>query len=170
MIIYRIPTDSLAIEQLQKMKILPTAAKATPKTPVSNDKRRSIQEDFPKFKPLNSDALKSFSTMRDPHETNGERSRGSRKDKAISIDDSDEDIDAEDTVVIKAENANERDTDAMLSPEDAKRQGELAEGVQKIRVCFFLYLLKWGSLARSFFFPNSLTDDISVETPTFRRR
>ena len=118
------------------MNILPTKPKATPKTPVSNGKRRSIQDDFSKFKPLNSDSLKKFSTMRDSNEINGEPvNKSGRKNRHPSTDDSDEDLDAEDTVVIKAEHANERDIDAMLSPEDAKRQGELAEGVQKIRVC-----------------------------------
>ena len=119
-------------EQLHKMGILQPASKPTPKTPQSNGKRRSIQEDFSKFKPLNSDKLKSFSTLRDTDLPNSEKTGKQRN--SSGYDDSDDEIDAEDTVIIRAEKAEEREGDAMLSPEEARKHGELAEGVQKIRV------------------------------------
>ena len=120
------------VEQLHKMGILQPASKPTPKTPQSNGKRRSIQEDLSKMKPLNSDRLKLFSTMRDPDQIRSEKA--SKRRNSSGYDDSDDDIDADDTVIIKAERAEEREADAMLSPEEARKQGELAEGVQKIRV------------------------------------
>ena len=122
-------------EQLQKMGILPSAPKTTPKTPLTNGKRRSIQDDFPKFKPLSSNGLKSFSTMRDPNEMNGESKTdksGKRRQPEI---DSDDELDTNDDVVIKAEKAEDNEVNAThLSTDDARRQGELADGVQKIRV------------------------------------
>ena len=84
------------------------------------------------MKPLNSDRLKLFSTMRDPGQTSSEKA--GKRHNSSGYDDSDDEIDADDTVIIKAERADEREGDAMLSPEEARKQGELAEGVQKIRV------------------------------------
>ena len=122
-------------EQLQKMGILPTAAKAQSKTMAINDKRRSMQDHFSKCKPLHSNGLKNFSTMRDPHDTNGEKIEDKVGKKRQPDSDSDDDVDPADDVLIKAEEAESKDVNAKLSPEDAKKQGELAEGVQKIRVC-----------------------------------
>ena len=124
------------LEQLQKMGIVSNASKAQPKTPIANGKRRSIQDDFSKFKPLNSNGLKNFSTMRDPNGPNGESKKDRAGSKRRTDIDSDDDLDATDDVLIKAEDVESKDADAMLSPEDAKRQGELADGVQKIRVYF----------------------------------
>ncbi|KAG8525968.1 uncharacterized protein KY384_000730 [Bacidia gigantensis] len=120
-------------KQLHKMGMLPTASKPTPKTPVSNGKRRSIQDDLSKFKPLDSDRLKNFSQMRDPTETNGESNKKSTIKREQDFD-SDDEHDNGDAIVVKAEKAGERDADAMLSPEEAKRHGELADGVQNIRL------------------------------------
>ena len=68
--------------------------------------------------------------MRDPTERlNGDKKdRDNKKRRDV---DSDDDLDLE----VKLEEAEaSKDANAMLSPEDARRQGELAEGVQKIRV------------------------------------
>ncbi|KAL9128378.1 MAG: hypothetical protein Q9217_002932 [Psora testacea] len=121
-------------KQLQKMGILPTAPKGRPKTPTMNGKLRSIQDDFSKFKPLDANGLKNFSTMRDPDEMNGEDKKDNAGKKRQSETDSDDDLDTRDDVVIKAEEAESKDGDATFTPEDARRQGELAEGLQKIRL------------------------------------
>lgn len=108
---------------------------ASAKTPLSSGKRGSMQDDFSRFKPLSSNGLKNFSDMRDP----GERSRKSdSKDKTgkrRQVDeDSDEDIDINNDVVNKAEDAEDKDADRLLSPEEARKQGELADGLGRIKV------------------------------------
>ena len=72
--------------------------------------------------------------MRDPTETNGEKSGKVGKKRQSDLD-SDEEDDARDDVLAKTEDAESKEADADLSPEDLRRQGELADGVQKIRVC-----------------------------------
>ena len=72
--------------------------------------------------------------MRDPSRTNGDSAKEKGGKKRQPDIDSDDDLDAADDVVIKAEAAEDNDINAMLSPDDARRQGELADGVQKIRV------------------------------------
>ena len=76
-----------------------------------------------------------FSKFRDPNE----RSETERlKNKASKIrsndEDSDEDVEVSKEVLIKTEGDDIQEANGILSPEDARRQGELAEGVQKIRV------------------------------------
>ena len=78
--------------------------------------------------------------MRDPTErSNGEKpDKDSKKRRDF---DSDDDLDTED----KAEEAEaSKDANATLSPEDARRQGELAERVQKIRVCVHASIVPYG--------------------------
>ena len=89
-----------------------------------------MDANFAKLKPLSgSTSLKTFTQMRDPTERlNGDKYKNSKKRRDV---DSDDDLDPE----VKLEDAEGlRDANAMLSPEDARRHGELAEGVQKIRV------------------------------------
>lgn len=77
-----------------------------------------------------------FSGFRDP---NARRASGKAKAKASKSDsdmDSDEDEDLGSTTPLKVDDVDTKaDSNNMLSPEDAKRQDEVAEGVQKIRVC-----------------------------------
>ena len=89
------------------------------------------------MKPLKPTGGAGFSAFRDTP-----RKAAKRKDKAPAktdsdMDDSDEDL-ADDEgphLPTKVEDADGHDMGGkMLSPEDAKRQGELAEGVQKIKV------------------------------------
>ena len=90
-----------------------------------------MDANFAKLKPLSgSSGLKTFTEMRDP----SERSNGDKTDKTSkkrSTMDSDDEID-EGVKLEEGESA--QDSTTLLSPEDARRQGELAEGVQKIRV------------------------------------
>ena len=126
------------------MGILPGAVKEQEKTPSSNGQRRSMQADFSNLKPLNPNGLKGFSQFRDPSERNDANGRSKDKSskKSSGDVDSDDDIDLKDEPDIKIEEGGDNpDSNAMLSPEDARRQGELAEGVQKIRVSAFPWFI-----------------------------
>ena len=117
------------------MGILPSSPKIPEKVAASNGKRRSMQADFAKLKPLNPNGLMGFSKFRDPSErseTNGVKDKVGKK--RSNDEDSDEDVEISKEVVIKTEGDDIHDASSLLSPEDARRQGELAEGVQKIRV------------------------------------
>ena len=117
------------------MGILPSPPKAQEKTPISNGKRRSMQADFAKLKPLNPNGLTGFSKFRDPNEADSNEDLGNKvgKKRHSIVDSDDEETDIKNEVLIKLE-SDDVDSNGVLSPEDAKRQGELAQGVQKIRV------------------------------------
>ena len=112
-------------KQLHKMGIM--QSDQPQKTPQST-KRKTSGPDFSKLGPLKVGGTVGFSGYRD--------SMAKRKNKDADAMDSDEDDDnervpnGEQDVEIKDENGKK------LSPEDARRQGELAEGVQKIKVSF----------------------------------
>ena len=116
------------------MGILPSPPKAQEKTPISNGKRRSMQADFAKLKPLNPNGLTGFSKFRDPNEIDSNEDLGNKagKKRHSIVDSDEEEADVKTEVLIKLE--SDVDSNGVLSPEDAKRQGELAQGVQKIRV------------------------------------
>lgn len=116
-------------KQLQKMGILETPE--AEKTPVAT-KRKSSGLDFSKLGPLTKFGTVGFSGYRD-------KTASKRKSKAKAGDEDAMDSDAEDNdegpgveldedVDVKQENGK------MLSPEDARKQGEIADGVQKIKV------------------------------------
>ena len=128
------------IEQLQKMGILKSSK--PDKTTPSTAKRRSVQTDFANLKPLKPGGALGFSTFRDTeprHDTKGSSRRKSGS-HAYMIESDDEDD--EDLVENKLIDADGEDfKNVMLSPEDAKRQGELAEGVKKIKASLILSFL-----------------------------
>lgn len=114
------------------MGILPSP-KTHDKPIPSTAKRRSVQTDFANLKPLKPGGALGFSKFRDSEHR---PTLGDAKDKSLKEDsdmDSDEDEDRNGKST-KQEDAESQDSNSMLSPEDAKRQGELAEGLQKIRV------------------------------------
>lgn len=125
------------------MGILPSSPKVTDKLAVSNGMRRSMQADFAKLKPLNPNGLMGFAKFRDPNErSETERLKNKASKKRLNDEDSDEDVEeAPKEVSIKTEGDDIQEVNGMLSAEDAKRQGELAEGVQKIRVSIIHSLL-----------------------------
>jgi hypothetical protein len=99
----------------------------TPKVMSPAARRKSGALDFGSLKPLNAAAgTKNFGGYR-------ETSPKSKKKTADAMD-----SDADDEDEIKAEEMDD-DKDivdkGLLSPEDALKQGELAEGVRKIKVC-----------------------------------
>ncbi|EME77315.1 uncharacterized protein MYCFIDRAFT_158186 [Pseudocercospora fijiensis CIRAD86] len=117
-------------KQLKKMGIVndPEKQKAQ-----QSSRRKSSGPDFSKFGPLKSEGTVGFSGYRDP--ANGKR-KSNAKDNDVDAMDSDADDedeqrlpdDPDDEGDIKQENGN-----THLSPEDAKRTNEVAEGVQKIK-------------------------------------
>lgn len=118
------------------MGILPSSPKIKEKSLPSNGKRRSMQADFANLKPLNPNGMRGFSNFRDPterSEVNGDKKGKSGKKRQDDAD-SDDDLDIKTEDVTNAEDVESKETDTNISPEDAKRQKELAEGVQKIRV------------------------------------
>lgn len=115
-------------KQLQKMGILPTPNVAL-KTPTST-RRKSAGTDFSKLGPLKSGGTVGFSGYRD-----SDTPRAGKKTKSADEMDSDADDEDDDRVPKNPEDADaKQDNDRLLSPEDARRQGELADGVQKIKV------------------------------------
>ncbi len=119
------------------MGILESSPKIQAKTPTSQGKRRSMQADFENLKPLNASGLMGFSKFRDPNEksdANGTSAGKASKKRQNDVDSDDDEADINKEVFIKTEGDDIQDTNDMLSPEDAKRQAELAQGVQKIRV------------------------------------
>ena len=113
------------------MGIIPAPSKVQEKDAKPNGNRKSLDANFAKLKPLRgSTGLKTFTEMRDPTERSHAEKKDQDSKKRRNVD-SDDDLDVE----VKLEDAEaSKDTNATLSPEDAKRRGELAEGVQKIRV------------------------------------
>ncbi|KAJ2897924.1 hypothetical protein MKZ38_004299 [Zalerion maritima] len=123
--------------QLQKMGLV--SSRKTPKTPSSASKRRSGQLDFSNLGPLKTTGTVGFTAFRD-QDTETSKRRKSRKKSVGStsmLEDSDDDDD--DEVVVgslpKMAEVDEKEPDPKkLAPEDAKSQGELAEGLNRIRL------------------------------------
>ncbi|OAL34050.1 hypothetical protein AYO20_06698 [Fonsecaea nubica] len=115
--------------QLQKMGIL--SGPKTDKAAVST-KRRSIAAELPKLGPLKKEGTAGFSNFRD-----SERRR-SRKGKGTSDDEMESESDDDGAGIIgKMEDINDADAKrdpSMLSPEDAERTGQVAEGIRKMKV------------------------------------
>ncbi|KAL1968347.1 hypothetical protein VTN77DRAFT_1876 [Rasamsonia byssochlamydoides] len=109
--------------QLQKMGIL------KPKSEKDGSKRRSLQPDFSNLAPLKPGGAVGFLNFRE-----GDDGATRRKSKKGSESDMDSDDDEDDPVVNKAEEEETKEGEAHLSLDDLRRQGELAEGVRKIRL------------------------------------
>ncbi|KAI9704443.1 MAG: hypothetical protein M1836_007306 [Candelina mexicana] len=123
--------------QLQKMGILPPS-EPQEKPVASSSKRRSVQTDFAKLAPLKAGGTVGFSTFRDqsdqlpPFRYKKSSSKGKHRDSSMDSDDED---DEDSEAVGKLEDVEvKEDAKNLLSPEDAERQGELAEGVRKIKL------------------------------------
>jgi hypothetical protein len=95
-------------------------------SPAAN-RRKSGALDFGSLKPLNAAAgTKNFGGYRET----------SPKSKKKTADAMDSDADDEDDVKVEEDDDDKDDAGkGMLSPDDALKQGELAEGVRKIKVC-----------------------------------
>jgi hypothetical protein len=111
---------------LRKMGIL-----EVDKTPVIVSpaaRRKSGALNFGSLKPLDAaSGTKNFGGYRD-----GQQSPTKSKVKAADAMDSD--ADDEDEIKVEDEEEKDESGKGLLSPEDALKQGELAEGVRKIKV------------------------------------
>ncbi|KAK0628927.1 hypothetical protein B0T17DRAFT_614778 [Bombardia bombarda] len=123
--------------QLQKMGVM-APTKAPPATPASV-KRRSGQLDFSNLGPLKTSGTVGFSTFRDG-ETQSARKKLRKKSiggGAAMDEDSeeDDDDDEKDEILPKMdEDVDAKYDKSKLGPEDAKFTGELADGVNRIRL------------------------------------
>ena len=107
----------------------------TEKKMPASAKRKSAGLDFTSLKPLTSTGTKNFAGYRDSSTVSppfNKAKAGKRKDD----DAMDSDADDEDSKISEEVDDSDvkSDSKSMLSPEDALRQGELAEGVRKIKV------------------------------------
>ena len=101
-------------------------ASAQPIPPPS--KRRSVQTDLANLKPLKPGGALAFTGVREETSPKNRNHKGKSDDEMESDD---EENNADD----KSADADTEDfKDSLLSPEDIKKQGELAEGVKKIKV------------------------------------
>lgn len=100
-------------------------------------KRKSTGIDLSGLKPLSATGTKNFAGYRDS--TLSPPSRKPKSGKAKDDDAMDSDADDEEETKFD-EDAEEVEPKpgikGLLSPEDARRQGELAEGVRKIKVYY----------------------------------
>ena len=98
------------------------AAEPTPR-------RKSGGLDLSALKPLSATGTKNFAGYRESARKDG---KGKRSEDAMDSDVEDDDDDAK----IKVEDEEDKDPSGkgLLSPEDARREGELEEGVRKIKV------------------------------------
>jgi hypothetical protein len=93
-------------------------------------KRRSVQADFANLKPLKPGGALGFGKFRD-----GNDPRDASKNNGLDAMESDDEDSIAPDKSAKLEDADGEDyKNHLLSPEDAKKQGELAEGVKKIKV------------------------------------
>ncbi|KAJ4377914.1 hypothetical protein N0V83_000744 [Neocucurbitaria cava] len=112
--------------QLRKMGILESEKAAKVTSPAA--RRKSGALDFGSLKPLNaSTGTKNFGGYRDRSQTS--------PTKVKSEEAMDSDADDEDEIKVEdVDDDKEESGKGMLSPEDALKQGELAEGVRKIKL------------------------------------
>lgn len=112
------------------------SSKSSKTTPAAS-KRRSTQLDFGNLKPLESKGTVGFSAFRDTDPEAARKSKSRKKSNGsiggAMAEDSDEDED-DANIVGKMEDIDDKDVKSLLSPEDAKYQGELADGVGRIKV------------------------------------
>lgn len=110
------------------------SSKQAKTTPVAS-KRRSTQMDFSSLGPLKPGGTVGFSAFRDTDSSSTRKSKVRKASDGGIVEDSDEDDDDED-IVGKMEDVDDKDVKTMLSSEEAKYSGELADGVGRIKVCF----------------------------------
>lgn len=90
-------------------------------------KRKSLQADLSNLGSLKPGGTVGFLNFRD-------QDSGRKGKKNYDDMDSDDDENNDNPILNKADDEEGKDDDRFLSPDDIKRQGELEEGVRKIRV------------------------------------
>lgn len=125
------PLTNTEIGQLQKIGVLQSAKNS--QTTALAAKRRSGQIDFSNLGPLKAGGTVGFSAFRDQEAEEARRRKARKKSNGNVADDSDDDDD-ENELIGKMEEVADKETSSKLAPEDAKFQGELADGVNRIHV------------------------------------
>ena len=122
------------------MGILEPSKEKKPSAAVA--KRRSAGLDLSSVTgQLNTKGTLGFSTFRDIDHTSSrniksrKRSNGGLAGDAMAEDSDEDDDDV--NIVGKLEELDERDPKSLLSPDDARFQGEIAKGVERIKVSSF---------------------------------
>lgn len=100
-----------------------------PKSEKDGSKRKSLQPDFSNLAPLKPGGAVGFLNFRE-----GDSNKSGKKSKKGNESDMDSDDDEDDPVVNKAEEDETKEGQTNLTADDIRRQGELAEGVRKIKV------------------------------------
>ncbi|KAI2793064.1 hypothetical protein POX_b03111 [Penicillium oxalicum] len=90
-------------------------------------KRKSLQADFANLGPLKNEGTVGFLNFRD-HEARAKGHKGDGDEMESDDEDSDNPI------LGKADDEEAKDDGRFLSPDDIRRQGELADGVERIRL------------------------------------
>ena len=121
------------VEQLHKMGIL-RPSRPQEKPTATSAKRRSVRTDFANLKPLKPGGALGFSGFRDTNGRAEGRPSSKKKDDHDAMDSDDDDEGNAEPMTKSEDYDGPADPKTPLSPEDAKRQGELAEGVKKIKV------------------------------------
>ena len=117
--------------QLQKIGVLQSSK--NPQTTPGSVKRRSGQIDFSNIGPLKAGGTVGFSTFRDQVSEAARRRKARKKSNGNIAEDSDDD-DEDSEVFRKMEDIEDKEVDTKVAPEDVQFQGELADGVNRIRV------------------------------------
>jgi hypothetical protein len=119
------------------MGVLPSA-KSQATTPAAV-KRRSGQLDFSNLGPLKTTGTVGFSAFRDQTAESSKRRKGKGRKKSNgslgAMDEDSEEDDDEPEILGKMEDIDDKEVKPSTAPEDVKFTGELAEGVDRIKVC-----------------------------------
>jgi hypothetical protein len=122
------------------------ASKSQKATPGVTTKRRSTQLDFGNLTPLKPGGTVGFSTFRDNEgPARGKKSRKKSNGNVVvteAMDEDSEDDDDEAEIIVKMEDGEDKDVKTLLSPDDAKSQSEIADGVNRIKVRLSIERLK----------------------------
>lgn len=114
------------------MGILDSSKQSKPT--LGSAKRRSTQLDFSNLPPLKSGGTVGFSAFRDSDKKDKARKKKSNGNHGDAMAEDSEEDDDDVEIVGKLDDLDDKDVKDMLSPEDARYQGELAEGVGRIKV------------------------------------
>lgn len=105
-----------------------------PQSTPGSAKRRSGQLDFSNLGPLKTGGTVGFSAFRDKESEQTRKNKARKKSNGAIAEDSEDDEDDDDGGFGKMEADDDKDDDKKLRPEDAESSGELADGVNRIRV------------------------------------
>jgi hypothetical protein len=124
--------------QLQKIGVVTSSKQNQPTT--SAFKRRSGQLDLSHLGPLRTRGTVGFTSFRDKNNEQARRAKARKRDDGnmgitLALNDDSEDDDGENDFMAKIHGADDRGlAQEAVAPEDVRSQGELAAGVDRIRV------------------------------------